>query len=118
MVLKPRPEPTKLPDCRQLSGLGGLGGRSLVTFLLAAKVKICGVEVWSSEVEVKLLEGHRGEGGCLTCRAPPLSPVDPPQPSRLAVAIFRDVNVGGSASPGGSRRVDPLAAATTQLRRS
>lgn len=31
-----------------------------------AKVKICGAEVWSSEVEVKLMEGHGGEVHSLT----------------------------------------------------
>lgn len=35
--------------------------------LLLAKVKICGAEVWSSEVEVKLIEGHGGEVHSLTC---------------------------------------------------
>lgn len=88
-----------------------MGGRGLLSFLLATKVKICGVEVWSSEVEVKLLEGHGGEGGPAPSGTPSLPP-------NLTVPIFRDVSVGSATSPGGSRRVDPLTAATTQLRRS
>lgn len=37
-------------------------------FSLFAKVKICRAEVWTSEVEVKLIEGHRGEVHGLTCK--------------------------------------------------
>ena len=62
-----------------------------------AKVKICGAEVWSSEVEVKLIEGHGGEVHSLTCRG------DSP---RLVLAIFRDVTLGTSQEQpprGGSR---------------
>lgn len=43
--------------------------------------------MWSSEVEVKLIEGHGGEVHSLTCRG------DSP---RLVLAIFRDVTLGTS----------------------
>lgn len=39
-----------------------------ISFCVLGKVKICGAEVWSSEAEVKLLEGHGGEVHSLTCR--------------------------------------------------
>ena len=62
---------------------------------LFAKVKICRAEVWSSEIEVKLIKGHGGEVHSLTCS----------DDSPTGLAIFRDVTLGtsrGTASPGGS----------------
>ncbi len=50
---------TPQPRCEASSGQ--------IFFSLLAKVKICGAEVWSSEVEVKLIEGHGGEVHSLTC---------------------------------------------------
>lgn len=44
-----------------------------ISFSLLVKVKICGAKVWSSEVEVKLIEGHGGEVHSLTCRDDSLS---------------------------------------------
>lgn len=67
--------------------------------------------MWSSEVEVKLIEGHGGEVHSLTCGD------DSPPP----VAIFRDVTLGTSqktASPGGVGGVEPVCRITTQLQHS
>lgn len=50
------------------SGLGVKLPVGRTSFSPFAKVKICGAEVWSSEVEVKLIEGHGGEVHSLTCR--------------------------------------------------
>lgn len=81
-----------------------------ISFALLAKVKICGAEVWSSEVEVKLIEGHRGEVHSLTCG----------DGSPFALAIFRDVTLGTSQKqpPWGVKRVDPVCRVTTQLQHS
>lgn len=54
--------------------------------------------MWSSEVEVKLMEGHGGEVRGLTGENAP--PAALPPPSHLTVSIFRDVTLG-AASLGG-----------------
>lgn len=52
------------------------GSSEHIFFSLFVKVKICGAEVWSSEVEVKLIQGHGGELYSLTCgdKSPSLWP--------------------------------------------
>lgn len=58
---------TFTPTCR-----AWCEGSSEHIFSLFAKVKICGAEVWSSEAEVKLIQGHGGEVHSLTCGITPL----------------------------------------------
>lgn len=39
-----------------------------IVFSLFARVKMCRAQVWTSEVQVKLMERHRGEVHSLTCK--------------------------------------------------
>lgn len=86
----------------------GFWGRS--PSLSLPKAQICGAEVWSSEVEVKLIEGHGGEVHSLTCRddSPSLWPY-------LEMRLLAHLR---NSLPRGVKRVDPVCRITTQLQHS